>query len=359
MARLVRSFAGFHREIDESGVWLPQVTELALRLDPPDDSLPYDLPLVLSEAVDHFKRHLPIDTPSPDKTRPIETLAGAGARAFVIDNLSYTYPDGTEALQEVSLSVTAGDFVALLGPNGAGKTTFAAHLVGILEPEPDSVRLFGLDASQLSIPELTARAGFVFQNPEHQFVTDRTDHELAYSLHARRRQRGKHLPSDTTSVDERVEELLELLDLTGLGPANPFTLSQGQKRRLSVGTMLAVGQRLLVLDEPTFGQDRRSTRKLMDTLQDLNRRGATIVMITHDMRLAAQYTRSAILLVDGKLVYSGPTRDLLLDQHLLEEAHLQAPHLSHLSEALRRIQYDFPDLMSVSDYTAAFARQGV
>ena len=148
-----------------------------------------------------------------------------------------------------------------------------------------------------------------------------------------------------------------MLDLEGLGPANPFTLSQGQKRRLSVGTMLAVGQRLLVLDEPTFGQDRRSTLKLMRTLQDLNRRGVTIVMITHDMRLVASYTRHAALLIDGRLVYHGPTRSLFRQDVLLIQAGLWPPELFDLSLELQRWQADFPDLMTVDDFVAAFEGQ--
>jgi len=344
-------FSRYRRQIEQWGIWLPQVTELVLRLNPASDAM---LPLRLDEAVEHFKKRLPYEAASPEEPPGTGPLIAPGARAFVLDKLSHTYPNGVKALDEVSLSVPVGDFLALVGPNGSGKTTLAAHLSGILQPEPGRVKLFGFEVTDLSVAELTERVGYVFQNPEHQFVTDRVADELAYSLRARLGRAGLA----SVEVSQRVDELLTLLGLEDLGPANPFTLSQGQKRRLSVGTMLAVGQRLLVLDEPTFGQDRRSSLKLMRTLQDLNRRGVTIVMITHDMRLAADYTRNAALLLDGRLVYHGPTRALFRQDMLLIRAGLWPPELFDLSLELQRWQADFPDLMTVNDFIAAFEGQG-
>jgi len=349
-------FASHSQQLQEWGIWLPQVTQLALQVQTPGTKIA-DLPLSLDEARQRFKSYLPLSTPSPQEPPGTMPLSAPGARAFLLDKLSYSYPDGTLALDEVSLSVPVGEFLALLGPNAAGKTTLAAHLAGLLQPQPDTLRLFGLDATELSTSDIAERVGFVFQNPEHQFITDRADHELAFSLRTRRKLRGKgkHLETDGMSSEEHIEELLAQLDLAGLGPANPFTLSQGQKRRLSLGTMLAVTQRLLVLDQPALGQDRRTIRNMMHTLQELNRRGVTIIIITPDMRLVADYTRSTALLVAGKLVYHGPTRALLRDNALLQRAGLQPPPLYTLSQALRRIQYDFPDLMTVDDYLLALA----
>ncbi len=215
--------------------------------------------------------------------------------AVEVRNLEFAYPEGAPVLRGVNLRIPQGDFVALMGANGAGKSTLALHMAGLLpRPQAGEVRLFGKPRTALSPREQADLVGFVFQNPEHQFVTDRVWDELAYSLKVRGWPEAR--------VRERVEALLDDFHLTAHAERNPFTLSQGQKRRLSVGTMLAAGQRLLILDEPTFGQDRNTAYALMDRLRALNQQGVTIVMITHDERLAWEYARRKVVLADGKVV---------------------------------------------------------
>jgi energy-coupling factor transport system ATP-binding protein len=344
-------FSKYHSAIDTWGVWLPQVSELALHLDHNPD---VELPLRLDEAIEHFKQRLPLIAATPVEPSGTRPLHAPGARAFVVNRLSYTYPKReVAALDEVSLSVPAGDFLALLGPNGAGKTTLAAHLAGILKAEPGTVQLFGFDANDLSVADVAERVSYVFQNPEHQFLTERVEDEVAYSPRARQgRGRRPHV-----TVEQRVEEVLAQLGLDALAAANPFTLSYGQQRRLSTGAMVAAAPRLLIVDEPTLGQDRRTTRGLMDLLRNLNRGGMTIVLITQDMRLAASATRNAALLIDGKLTYHGPTRALFREDVLLVQAGLWPPELFDLSLALQRWQADFPVLMTVDDYLTAFEGQ--
>jgi energy-coupling factor transport system ATP-binding protein len=218
-------------------------------------------------------------------------------------------------LRDVELEIAAGEFAALVGPNGSGKTTLARHLLGLLpRPARGQVLLFGDPVQQLGLPELTRRAGYVFQNPEHQFVTDTVWEELAYSLRARR--------TAESEVRGQVEDMLERFGLREHARRNPFTLSQGEKRRLSVATMLALDQRLLILDEPTFGQDRRASLALMDSLAALNRSGVTILIITHDMRLVRRHARRALALVGGRLVFSGSPPDLFDRPDLLAAARL-------------------------------------
>ncbi len=229
--------------------------------------------------------------------------------------MTFAYSDGPAVLRDLNLTIPTGEFAALLGANGSGKSTLARHLLALLpRPPRGEIRLFGDPVRELSLGELTQRAGYVFQNPEHQFVTDTVWDELAYSLHARRWPENK--------IQVRVEELLDHFGLRPFADRNPFTLSQGQKRRLSVGTMLAAGQRLLILDEPTFGQDRCTSEALMDSLVDLNRRGVTILMITHDMRLVRRYARLAAVLDRGQITFQGPASALFDQPELLAEAQL-------------------------------------
>jgi energy-coupling factor transport system ATP-binding protein len=252
----------------------------------------------------------------PDSGAP-EGRPARGSRLTAVScrGLSFGYDRREPVLQEVDLEIASGEFAALIGPNGSGKTTLARHFLGLLPPpQRGEVRLFGDRVQQLDLAELTRRGGYVFQNPEHQFVTDTVWEELAYSLQARR------LPGP--EVRAQVEGLLERFGLRQHSGRNPFTLSQGEKRRLSVATMLAVDQRLLILDEPTFGQDRRASLALMDALAGLNRRGVTVLIITHDMRLVRRHAHRVAVLVEGRVAYAGAPGELFQDTGLLQTARL-------------------------------------
>ncbi len=179
-----------------------------------------------------------------------------------MDHLSYCYPHQLQpALADANLAVRKGDFVAIVGPNGSGKSTLMKHLVGIIRPSPGHVYLHGKDIHELSLREIARQVGFVFQNPEHQIVTDNVYDELAYSL--------KRQKVDRHEIDQRVHQALALVQLEHVPDSNPYVLSGGEKRRLGVATMLVVGQDILILDEPTFGQDRLTAGRLMKLIEDL------------------------------------------------------------------------------------------
>jgi energy-coupling factor transporter ATP-binding protein EcfA2 len=149
-------------------------------------------------------------------------------------------------------------------------------------------------------------------------------------------------------VQHRVAQLLARFNLGTCAEANPFTLSWGQKRRLSVATMIALDQPILVLDEPTLGQDRQNVDALILLLQQLHQQGTTIILITHDMELVADVAHTVAVLHQGQLLYHGTTRHLFTQPNLLAEAQLDLPALAHLSHQLHR-----PDLLTVADWVAA------
>ncbi|MFL5732654.1 MAG: ABC transporter ATP-binding protein [Chloroflexia bacterium] len=323
------------------GVWVPQVSELAnalrregLELDP--------YPVTIDEAAAALDKLLGSRPPVVQRAAVAAENPGSGVAAAEVSGLSYQYPDGNVALREASLSVAEGDFYAILGPNGSGKTTLARHLIGLLKAQEGTVRVLGEDVGRIPARELNSRVGYVFQNPEHQFVTLNVYDELSFSLRARK------LPED--EVKRRVEALLAEFGLEEHRGANPFSLSQGQKRRLSVATMLALDPRVLILDEPTFGQDRLNTTRIMEQLCALNRRGVTIIIITHDMKLVAEYANRVGVLVEGRVEFEGPTRELYADPDLLWRANLEAPPLFEVSCMLRERHPDFPLLMTVSEF---------
>jgi len=336
------AFYDNHELLEQSGVWRPQTAELVTGLRQIGWRVP-GRPLALSDTVSALAATPGLLERLGERLRPrvgtdgwpgrLEARnASVGRPLLEVRELSFQYATGRLALQRVSFSVISGRFVALAGANGAGKTTLASLVSGVLSPEPGRVFLHGRDVRGLSPREIGALVGHVFQNPEHQFVTDTVRGELAYSLLPRARRRPE------AHLDEKqrwlVDSWLERLGLLGLAEANPFSLSHGQKRRLSVAAMLIRGQGLLLLDEPTLGQDERQVARLMALMQDFQAGGGTVLMITHDMRLVAEYADWLLVLREGRLVYEGEPEGFLARPGEVDKAGLRAPALSEVSAAL-------------------------
>lgn len=223
---------------------------------------------------------------------PRATLA-AGAVLATADALSFRYPGaGRNAVDDVSLEARAGEAIALTGANGSGKSTLALLLAGLLRPLGGTARLGTDDAWRLPARRLVTRVGSVFQDPEHQFVASSVREELAIGP----RRAGR----DERTVRSLTDALLERLHLAHLAEANPFTLSGGEQRRLSVATAVATAPPLLVLDEPTFGQDRRTYAELATLLARHREEGGGIVFATHDADLVRGLADRVITMRGGR-----------------------------------------------------------
>ncbi|MBX3048072.1 MAG: ABC transporter ATP-binding protein [Anaerolineales bacterium] len=320
-------FDRYAAELQEMGVWTPQVCMLAHELRLAGHVLP-SFPVTIGEAV---KVLAPLLAAHPALSASSAPPAGASPRSSVysIRDLSFHYGD-IPALHNVSMEISQGDFLAIVGPNGAGKSTLARHLIGLLDPPVGKVFLNGRDIHALDARRLAEQVAYVFQNPEHQFVTERVEDEVAYGLRV--------AGLDETLVAEQSRQLLDTFGLARYARANPFTLSHGEKRRLSVAAMLAVGQQTLILDEPTFGQDERNAAALMALLRALNAQGKTIIMITHDMRLVAEAADKVAVILEGRLEFFGQPAALFAQEDLLARAHLNLPPLARLA-ALMATQY--------------------
>jgi len=339
------------------GIWLPQVTELAFRLaqsGTPVERFPVDVAEALDLLTPLVCRRSPAPCVHPSLTgrdaRKGPDYAGTSGDRVILQaaSLAYTYPRGAQALRGLNLEVKEREFLALVGANGSGKTTLALHLCGILTPSLGKVLLDGHEVSTLPREQVAAQVGYVFQNPEHQFVTGTVFEELAYGLRLHR------VPE--AEVQVRVASLLDEFALTEYADMNPFKLSQGQKRRLSVATMLILGQKVLILDEPTFGQDRANAYRLMDELRNLQQNGHTILFATHDMRLVAEYATRAVVLDKGRVLFDGHPRELFAQPEMLHQAQLNAPTLYALSLALVSFQPAWPPLATIAEYCACLER---
>ena len=234
----------------------------------------------------------------------------------------------SEVLHGIDLDIARGEFVAIVGANGAGKTSLIQAMAGVVPPPRGTVRVDGIDVGRADPRTLSSRIGFVFQNPEHQFIAHTVYDEIAHGL------RLQHLPED--EVRTRAEALLDRFGLADRSASHPFLLSGGQKRRLSVGTALVAGAPVLVLDEPTFGQDRARADELLALLSELNADGTTIVVVTHDMQLVTEYADRTVVMADGRVLASGTTPDVFADSALIERAGLRLPPLRRALHGLQR-----------------------
>lgn len=231
-----------------------------------------------------------------------------------IENLTYTYPDGTQALREVTLSIGPDERVALVGPNGAGKSTLMLHLNGLIQPTAGSIQVGGLPVIEENYGPIRAWVGLVFQNPDDQLFNPRVFDDVAFGpLHM-------GLPDD--EVQQRSMEALEAVGMADYADRISHHLSIGQKKRVAIATVLSMSPKILVLDEPTAGLDPRARRDFIDLLLGMQR---TMLVATHDMRLVAELCPRTVVLDRGEIAADGPTADILSDETLLTEHGLEKP----------------------------------
>nr|WP_243419931.1 ATP-binding cassette domain-containing protein [Microbacterium sp. C448] len=320
-------------ELSALGVWLPVSALAALRLRAAGYALD-PLPLTAAElraaletaaqpaagGADTVRTDASTAVPRTSSPTPAPVTAPAPAEPIIRVRDLTVRRGRTPVLHGIDLDVRAGEFLAVVGPNGAGKTTLVQAIAGVVPPPRGRVVVDGIDPGRADVAALTARIGFVFQNPEHQFVTNSVFDELAQGL----RLRG----ANEAEIQTRVADMLERFGLTGREASHPFLLSGGQKRRLSVGTALIAGAPVLALDEPTFGQDRARADELLGILAELNAQGTTVIVVTHDMQLVTEYATHTAVIVEGRLLAHAPTADIFADDQLLRAAGLRRPPLA-------------------------------
>jgi energy-coupling factor transporter ATP-binding protein EcfA2 len=342
---------GRAEELHALGVWLPTSALAALRLRSAGYTLD-PLPLTPDELRSALES-TPVPASGLGETAPpaaapeaqAPTGKASGGRAeeaapiVSVRGLSLRR-GGRTVLRDVDLEVRRGEFVAIVGANGAGKTTLLQAIAGVLSPPRGAVRVGGLDVGRADARTLTSHIGFVFQNPEHQFIANTVFDELAHGLRAQR------LPE--AAVRARTDEILERFGLAAKAHTHPFLLSGGQKRRLSVGTALVAGAPVIALDEPTFGQDRARADELLGLLRELNDEGTTVIVVTHDMQLVAEYAQRTVVLGDGGVIAQGRTADVFADAGLVERAGLRLPPLARALHGLQR----HPELAGISRLAA-------
>lgn len=265
------------------------------------------------QVFDWFSKQPP--SPADEKTSPL----------LQIKNLDFAYNTSrTKVLKDITLTINKGEMLSIVGTNGAGKSTFSKVVCGFVTPQCGSLTFDGMDLQNLSIKERADHIGYVMQNPNQMISKNFIFDEVAFGLV----NRGFAMEE----IERRVEDALTVCGLRPFKKWPVSALSYGQKKRVTIASMLVLEPEMLILDEPTAGQDFRHYTEIMDFLSQLNKRGMTVVLITHDMHLMLEYTPRAVVFNDGRIIADASSAEVLNSLEIVEEAHLKETSLYYLSK---------------------------
>ncbi|MHB1355442.1 MAG: energy-coupling factor ABC transporter ATP-binding protein [Anaerolineae bacterium] len=263
-----------------------------------------------------------------------------------ITNLSHEYEENIPAIYDINLDIPANALMAIIGHNGAGKTTLVKHLNGLLKPSHGQVVVAGLDTKSTTVASMARHVGYVFQNPDHQIFCPSVREEIEFGL--------RNLGTETCEVKRRVDQALEVFGLSPYAKVPPAMLGFGLRRKVSLASVLVMEPAILVLDEPTIGLDAHSTMEVFKHITRLHHKGHTIILVTHDMRLVAQYADLCLVLKTGHALAFGPTRSIFGNLELINNAGMALPAITALGRRME--DAGLPrDMLSVREYITAFS----
>ncbi len=241
-------------------------------------------------------------------------------------DVTFVHQNGVKALDRVNFRVDQGETVAIVGENGAGKTTLVKHVTGLLKPTSGSVLVNGQDTTKASTAQLSRTVGVAFQNPDHQLFSESVQEEMAFAL--------RNFGFSPELVEQRVKWGLELFGLEEYRESSPLVLSGGEKKRLTLACILAWDPEVVILDEPTVGQDAIQKEKLAGTVKLLASTGKTVILVSHDIEFLWPLQPRAVVMKAGRIVADGPARTLMLEKTVLEGARVTQPQLVSFYQAL-------------------------
>lgn len=251
-----------------------------------------------------------------------------------IKNLSYTYPDGTHALKNVSMEILKGQKVAIMGPNGAGKSTLFSHFNGLTEPKSGYLEIDGkkMEYDKKTLLEIRQKVGIVFQDPNDQLFAPTVKEDVAFG--------PMNLGLSYEEVEKRVDEALTLVGMEKFKDKTPHHLSGGQQKRVAIAGIIAMKPEIMILDEPTAGLDPQGVDKVLDILNNLNKEGMTIVISSHDIEMVNGFAEKIFVLNEGEILASGDKNEIFSNKELLKEAHLKAPITTEILYQLKEKGFD-------------------
>jgi energy-coupling factor transport system ATP-binding protein len=246
-------------------------------------------------------------------------------------NVSFTYPAGVTALKDINLDINAGEVVAIIGQNGSGKTTLVKHFNGLLKSSKGEVFVNNQLTNELSTAFLSRFVGYVFQNPDDQIFNNTVFKEVAFG--------PKNLGLPPTEVKKRVKEALEIVGLVGLEKKHPLDLGLDQKKLLAIASILSMKPNIIILDEPTSGQDHKGIKKVELLINKL-RNDYVVVIISHNMELVAKVSTRVVVMCDSEIIFNGKPKEAFVKHRLLSETYLKPPLITQLAQSIKGFKND-------------------
>ncbi|HRX59407.1 MAG TPA: ABC transporter ATP-binding protein [Eubacteriales bacterium] len=244
-----------------------------------------------------------------------------------IENVHFAYSDdGPEIISGLNLTIERGEYIALIGQNGSGKTTLSKLIGGLNTPTSGEIRIDDVSVATLSVPERTARVGYCYQNPDHQIFLNTVEEEVAFG--------PKNMGLSPGEIEERVVQALEAVGLLQYRKEEPYFSGKGERQKIAVASVLAMQPSLIVLDEPTTGLDWRDSQNMMRLIDDIRQTGHTIMIITHNMRLVAEYAERAVVMCHGEIKLDGTPAEVFQHEDTLKESFVSPPQITQLWRAV-------------------------
>jgi len=249
-----------------------------------------------------------------------------------IEKLTFVYqPANVKALDNVSFSVRKGEVVGIIGQNGSGKTTLVKHINGLLKPTRGNVFVNGVNTKSKEIDELSKTVGYVFQNPDDQIFSNSIIDEISFG--------PKNLGFGKRRIKELVEEALKTTGLEYVKKNHPYDLPYNKRKLIAIASILSMNTEVVIFDEPTTGQDYLNRRIVIKIIEELKKKGKTILVISHDMDFIAETCNRAIVLKEGKILLDDTTDKIFMKKQILKSTRLKPPQITRLAQRFKRI-YD-------------------
>ncbi len=263
-----------------------------------------------------------------------------------VKNLQHIYADGTEALKHVSIDIHEGEYVLIVGQNGAGKSTLVKHFLNLLQPTSGQVRVGDRDTSQLSVSELAQSIGYLAQNPDNQIFNTSVEKEVSFAL--------PFLGYSTDAIEQATTNSLKAMQLWEYRHAHPLSLPKGKRGRIVIAALLAMNPEIIILDEPTTGQDYQGASSILEVSRQLHQMGKTVIVITHHLYLMPDYADRAIVMGKGTVLLDAPLRQAYHQVDLLESTYLTSPQSVVLSQHLSKISDRQYPLITPNEFAHSF-----
>ena len=265
-----------------------------------------------------------------------------------VQDVHFAYPDGTKALFGANLDIYAGEIVAIVGQNGSGKTTLVKHFNGLLKPTQGDVLVEGVSVKEQPMGQLAKKVGYVYQNPSLQLFSRSVRDEVSFGL--------KLAKMPANEMEKIVEEVLDTVGLLDKIDEYPFFLTMGEKQRVAIAAVLALKPGVLIVDEPTTGQDFKRAYQFMEIFERLNKEeNKTIIFITHEMRFTTEFAKRTVVVNEGKVLLDGPSNEVFTKVAKLREAFVAPPQITQLALNLESIGIR-PDILTVDELYTEFKK---